>query len=91
MPGNSRDTSKKAQLQVQTEIFMRDNNDNEVIRLLNELVRVIDETLPIEKMLEKYPITYTEPINNVIRKELQRYGILFDTMKASIREIGFEL
>lgn len=70
---------------------MRDNNDNEVIRLLNELVRVIDETLPIEKMLEKYPITYTEPINNVIRKELQRYGILFDTMKASIREIGFEL
>jgi hypothetical protein len=70
MPGNSRDTSKKAQLQVQAEIFMRDNNDNEVLRLLNELVRVIDETLPIEKMLEKYPITYTEPINNVIRKEL---------------------
>lgn len=42
-------------------------------------------------MLEKYPITYIDPINNVIRKELQRYGILLDTMKASIREIGYEL
>lgn len=42
-------------------------------------------------MLRKYPINYAEPINNVIRKELQRYGILFDTMKASIREIGYEL
>lgn len=49
---------------------MRDNNDNEVLRLLNDLVKVIDEYLPIDKMLEKYPITYTEPINNVIRKEL---------------------
>ena len=65
----------------------RDDNDRRVMALGHELIRQIDSRFPYQQMMEKFPIKYMVPINNIVHKELSCYRVLLSVVRDSVEDL----
>lgn len=68
-------------------LALRDSNDQEVSKLAAKLLQLLDAKFPYDAILEKFPIKYKAPLNNIVHKELDAYRILLREIRNSVAEL----
>ena len=68
-------------------LALRGSNDLEVSKLAAKLLQLLDAKFPYDTILEKFPIKYKAPLNNIVHKELDAYRILLREIRNSVAEL----
>lgn len=68
-------------------LALRDTNDQEVSKLAAKLLQLLDAKFSYDTILEKFPIKYKAPLNNIVHKELDSYRILLHEIRNSVADL----
>jgi dynein heavy chain len=65
----------------------RDATDSNLVDVGGQLRKAINAALPCDEILERYPIEYLEPLNNVVHQEVTCYRVLLEAISHSVQAL----